>query len=244
MQNDTIATRLAGEYQSVLKRASGKTYNKWRPYLAGQPLSSRPFGCEDLDQWALEGLLILAGCMPGSNHGKLAEYQREPRGEAFIQRSIDMHIADKCQKAVQKHRAVKRGGGSIPAYLNSPVGETGQTLADVISARNLETDSRSIPNVAKKYPILWATAVLHVPDRDVRASMGISSLEYNRRKNLESEIFFRWAVRNRRVSEDCDSPQTYPPCPYGDPGCTGRHSTGVPKDEMCPTVYAAKCRAR
>lgn len=250
MSPDTKAAELASRYRIVLKFASGKSWRNWCGLLLATPEASRPFDSGDLDQWALEGLLILGGFLPGAENGRLAEYESKPNPEAYIQRSVNMFVAAKCQRAAEGFRAVKRGNGEAPEYLDTPVGDGTQTLADVFSAKGLETSGVALPQVAKRYPLLWMTGVNRVPDYQARKLLGLDPAEFEAQRAAEGRSLYQWAVRNRRVAKGTEAPvgrlRPVPqpgkgPCPYDDPECTGVHAMSrTRRAEACPSAWSRK----
>jgi len=240
---ETRAAEIISEYQHVISRAAARTWTQYRAFLAAVPVSARPFEREDIDQWAREGILILAGYLPGSNHGQLQ--QRAAQGERFIQHSVNLCVAERAQREVRKFRSVTRGEGEIPAYLDTPIMED-STLADVAFAGEYGTNERAMPDVAKRYPVLWMMDVQGLSDARVATLLGLTLPELQERRMSELESFHVWATRNRRVKAGTglpDKPYRTPVlrgCPYEDPACTGQHRGSLPKSRMCPSAYAAK----
>lgn len=239
MSSNSDAAKLADRYELVRKYAAAKAWRKWKMFILATPVSIRPFDSEDIDQWALEGILILGGFLPGSGHGKLAEF--ETKGERLIQHCVDLHISAKCQRAIEKFRAGMRGGGKTPTYLDTPVGDGERTVADILSGDGLETSAVALPDVASRYPLLWMTKVEGVPDKEARESLGMNPADFNRERAEEARRLYVWATRAHRVISGCKPPHVARECPYRDPACTGYHDVGrVNKDKACPSAWARK----
>lgn len=244
MLTEKRATEIVSQYQHVTSRAAARTWVQYRAFLMAIPVSVRPFDREDLTQWACEGILILAGYLPGSNHGQLE--MRANQGERFIQAAVNLCVSERAQREVRKFKTHKRGEGGIPAYLDQPILEGSSTLADVAFRGEYGTNERAMPDIAKRYPVLWMMDVQGLSRVRVATLLGLTLPGVQEQRMSELESFHGWATSNRRVKAGTGLPDTAyrAPvrlgCPHEDPNCTGEHRGSTPKGRMCPSAYSAK----
>lgn len=190
---------VVAKYGHLVGFAAAKAYRKWYSYLT-VTADQAAFQREDIWQYALEALMLLAGFMPGSRNalnGRLTEIEAQG-GERFLQRTIDMYVAAYLAHEVEKSRAVKRGGRDIPESL-----EARQALEDDrgagVDVKAVETAVDGSENHAGRFPILWATEIQHEPPAAVIALYG-SREAYRMARCAEIEAFSLWARKNRRVT--------------------------------------------
>lgn len=241
MTRDAEASALAAKYRLVRKHASGKAWLRWGAYLRSLPQSARPFDSEDLDQWALEGLLVLGGLMSnGGNVGRLAEYEAlDPDTcQRYIQHSVDLHIGSRCHKAAEALRAAKRNDGQSAIYLDTPIDDKGHTLGEIHG--RMETSDVALPGAAGRYPCLWLTGVMGLRDYEAWRFLGINGAEFRRQRVAEALGLYGWAIRNRRLKAGAEVPYTLPDCPYDHPDCNGVHGVQYGKAACCPGAWAAR----
>jgi len=224
---DLEAAELVAEYHQILKNASGKAWNRYRP--TGQA----PFDSGDLDSYALEGLMIIAGMLPGSNHGKLAEYEGLSASERdrYIQHAIDLHVGMRCGHDLERLHAQKRGGGSLPLSLDASV--TGDGEVTLEAPQGVGTSDVALPAVSKRYPVLSLTELEGFTDAQAREHLGVDGLEYRRQRDGEVQDLFAWATRNRRIKPGWRLPEAPETC--------GREMRGTGKPCARAPLHKGKC---
>lgn len=187
------------QYRHICRNASGKTFNKWRSYLAAIPQSRRPFNSEDLDQWALEALLVVAGVFDNgytSLYGRLNEYIEEG-GERYLQRVIDMFTARQASRAVETARAVKR------CDVNAACVEADGKLSPEMYAHvqhGIHADNASsLGDLKQRYPVLYCTEIEGLPGYAAQEKLGLTLHWYRKQRRKEINDLASIAVKTNRV---------------------------------------------
>jgi len=166
------------------------------------PEGQQPFGYDEIRQWALEGLLVLAGHMPGkaSVYGRL-ESEESKGGERFIQRSVDMYTAGEASHAVQAYRASKRGGGEGVDYLTVVDADGSEWRVDEIDADGMESAWDHVPGgVRSVWPCAYLRHVVGLNEREAISVSGLSMYHFRQAYRLEKAQIAEWAEARRLLA--------------------------------------------
>lgn len=190
------------KYRLVIKFAAAKATRKWGSYMRAFPQSCRPFDTEDIDQWALEGLLVLAGHMDGpkSVYGKLDEFDAEG-GEKYVQHSLDWYVSNKCSTVRDQRNTTKRGSGERVDYLTQTDAYGEEFRIDEDPQAGLETGSDLTPGGAwAQYPCLYATQILGLKRDEALKWTGLSLKKYWQAREDEIRRLAEWGESRRLLA--------------------------------------------
>lgn len=247
VETEADAARLVEKYEHVLAFCCAKAWYKWRSYVRASGHHAA-FEFEDIRQLALEALLLFGGCMPEhtrkSQSGTLAQVEAEG-GEKYVQRQIDLYVSSALLKLVEKSRASIRGGDMPPPKsLDAPVPGMLDRTEPIEHDGALESNHVALPDLPKRYPILYLLEVETYDYEEARALVGLDVLDFERQRKEELAAFTEWAAANRRVTEGAKPRRRRKPCPYNEPSCTGVHVRSAPADKQCPGVKEKRAAER
>jgi hypothetical protein len=244
---DTDAADLAALYERQIAFCCAKAWYKWRGYVwASGHLAA--FQYEDIRQLTLEALLLFGGLLP--KHGRAAQSGtlaglEAKGGERYVQRALDLYVSSALLKLVDKSRADMRGGGEVPASLDAvPAGFDGAERQEHYGA--VETSPQALTGIALRYPLLAALEIEGDSHEEAAARAGLTSKEFASALKREVAEFAMWARANRRVKAGATPRRNaLAPCPYGEPSCSGVHTTSHGRaSELCPAVRAKRAKAQ
>lgn len=192
MSIDSEAAAVALKYKKIIRFAAAKATRKYAAYLRAKgDLAAFTFG--DIDQIALEGMLILAGLVPGrklSFTGKLKEVEARG-GERWVQHTIDCFVSTTLNGMIAKTDTLKRA---------ARVQSLDALLWEEPSKSPTEANPEALTGISAGYPCLWLTEIQGMSRPEAIRSLGLPRKVYEEKRREEIERFSAWAYANHRVA--------------------------------------------